>query len=107
MPRRHRMSATPASSQPGASGNSTMGVPYALAVHTRSESTWDSTRADSRYSRARNASPRLAFTSNPASTLASEATGDGPEYRYGGAATFMRSFNAVGSATNASSEEYA
>ena len=42
-----------------------------------------------------------------ASVVASEATGEGPEYRYGGAATFRTSFSRVGSARNASSEEYA
>src|SRR2546429_495570 len=107
MPRRHSTSATVVSSQPRASGSSMTGVPYVLAVHIPRASTWDSTRMDSRDSRARSTSPRLAFTSNPASTVASDATGDGPEYRYGGAATFMRSFTAVGSATNASSDEYA
>jgi hypothetical protein len=36
--------------------------------------------------------------------VASEATGEGPEYRYGGAATFRTSFNRVGTARNDSSE---
>ena len=39
--------------------------------------------------------------------VASEATGEGPEYRYGGAATFRTFFRCVGRARNASSEEYA
>jgi hypothetical protein len=39
--------------------------------------------------------------------VASEATGDGPEYRYGGAATLSSSLTSVGQATNASSDEYA
>ena len=39
--------------------------------------------------------------------VASDATGDGPEYRYGGAATFSTSFSRVGSARNESSELYA
>ena len=36
---------------------------------------------------------------------ASEATGDGPENRYGGARTLSASLSRVGSARNASSEE--
>ena len=39
--------------------------------------------------------------------VASEATGDGPEYRYGGASTFRTSFSLVGRARKASSDEYA
>ena len=39
-------------------------------------------------------------------SVASDATGDGPEYRYGGAATFRTSFRRVGSARNESSELY-
>ena len=45
------------------------------------------------------------LTSKPASTVASEATGDGPEYRYGGAATLSRFLSSVGQAMNASSDE--
>jgi hypothetical protein len=48
----------------------------------------------------------LAFTSRPAIVVAREATGDGPEYRYGGAATLSTFFRRVGSARNDSSEEY-
>ncbi len=54
---------------------------------------------------ARSASPRLSLTSKPARTVASEATGDGPEYRYGGAATLSRSLTSVGQAMKASSDE--
>ena len=39
--------------------------------------------------------------------MASEATGDGPEYRYGGAATLSICLTSVGQAMNASSDEYA
>jgi hypothetical protein len=47
------------------------------------------------------------LTSRPVSVVASEATGDGPEYRYGGARTFRTSFSLVGRARNANSDEYA
>ena len=53
----------------------------------------------------RSASPRRSLTSKPASTVASDATGDGPEYRYGGAATLSRSLTSVGQAMKASSDE--
>ena len=59
------------------------------------------------YRSPRSASPRRSLTSRPASTVASDATGDGPEYRYGGAATFSRCLTSVGQAMNASSDEYA
>ena len=54
---------------------------------------------------ARSSSPRASLTSKPARTVASEAVGDGPEYRYGGAAVFSRFFSSVGHATNAASDE--
>ena len=38
-------------------------------------------------------------------TVASDATGDGPEYRYGGAAVFRTCLSAVGHAMNASGDE--
>ena len=56
---------------------------------------------------ARSASPRCSLTSNPLRTVASDATGEGPEYRYGGAATLSSSLTSVGQAMNASSDEYA
>ena len=55
--------------------------------------------------RVRSASPRRSLTSKPASTVASDATGDGPEYRYGGAATLSSCLTSVGQAMNASSDE--
>ena len=39
--------------------------------------------------------------------MASDATGDGPEYRYGGAAILRAVFSSVGHAMNASRDEYA
>ena len=57
------------------------------------------------WSTLRSSSPRRSLTLKPSRTLASEATGDGPEYRYGGAATFSRSFTSVGQAMKANSEE--
>lgn len=53
----------------------------------------------------RSSSPRVALTSKPASTVAREAIGDGPEYRYGGAPTFSMALTSGGQATKASSEE--
>ena len=64
-----------------------------------------SSRAVSACSRARSASPRCSLTSKPASTVASDATGDGPEYRYGDAATLSICLTSVGQAMNASSDE--
>ena len=60
-----------------------------------------------RVKRRAQASPRRSLTSKPASTVASDATGEGPEYRYGGAATFSSCLTSVGQAMNASSDEYA
>ncbi|MFD0638786.1 hypothetical protein ACFQ9X_51700 [Catenulispora yoronensis] len=37
--------------------------------------------------------PRSRFTLNPANTVANDAVGDGPEYKYGAAANFKYSFN--------------
>ena len=58
-----------------------------------------------RHRSARSASPRVRLTSRPASVVASEATGEGPEYRYGGASTLSASFSREGSAMNASNDE--
>ena len=41
----------------------------------------------------------------PTSVVASDATGDGPEYRYGGAAVFSNRFSSGGQARNAASDE--
>src|SRR6188508_1130225 len=59
-----------------------------------------------RYRSARIASPRLALTSMPDRTVASDAVGAGPEYRYGGAATLRWFLSQVGRARKASSDEY-
>src|SRR3954469_22025734 len=59
-----------------------------------------------RYRSPRIASPRLALTSMPDRTVASEAVGAGPEYRYGGAETLRWFFSQVGRARKASSDEY-
>ena len=83
------------------------GNPDRFGVWTSSASRWSSTRRLSRYRCVRSASPRAALTSRPASTVASEAVGTGPEYRYGGAAIFRCSFTGVGHATKASRDEYA
>ena len=72
-----------------------------------SPSSASSTRCVMRYSSPRTAFPRVRFTCRPDKAVARDATGDGPEYRYGGASTFSASFIAVGSAMNASNEEYA
>src|SRR5262249_61879284 len=59
-------------------------------------STVSSTRPVRRQSSARMASPRRSLTSKPARTVASEATGDGPEYRYGGAGALGRALSSGG-----------
>ena len=51
--------------------------------------------------------PDCSLTSSPVSTVASDAIGEGPEYRYGGAAVFSRRFNSGGHVRKAASEEYA
>ena len=51
-------------------------------------------------------SPRFSFTSKPDSTVASDATGDGPEYRYGEAAVLSSRFSSFGQAMKAASDEY-
>ena len=56
---------------------------------------------------ARSSSPRLALTCSPSSVLASEAIGDGPEYRYGGAVILSSRLTGDGQAMKASSDEYA
>src|SRR5919202_1597162 len=106
MPRSHRNSPTAWMSWPGASGNSTIGRVPVFGVYRPSARTWSSTFIVLRYRSARMASPRMSLTSRPASTVASDAVGDGPEYRYGGAATLRWFFIQVGSARNAISDEY-
>src|SRR5690348_8195045 len=91
---------------PSCNGSSTIGVSPVFGVYRPSARTWSRTFIVLRYRSARIASPRLSFTSRPASTVASDAVGDGPEYRYGGAATLRWFFSHVGSARNASSDEY-
>jgi len=45
------------------------------------------------------------LTWSPTSTLAREATGDGPEYRYGGAVTLRSRLSSGGQAMKASNDE--
>src|SRR4051794_39650729 len=66
------------------SGISMIGKPERFGVWTPMRSSACRTRSVSRQSSARIASPRVSLTSRPARTVASDATGDGPEYRYGG-----------------------
>ena len=54
---------------------------------------------------ARSSSPRLALTFSPSSVLASEAIGDGPEYRYGGAVILSSRLTGDGQAMKVSSDE--
>ena len=83
-----------------------IGKPERFGVSTPRRSRQSSTRAVCRAQHARAARRRgVSLTSKPASTVASEATGDGPEYRYGGAATLSRSLTSVGQAMKASSDE--
>ena len=84
-----------------------IGSPERLGVETPASRSQSSTRAVRSNNRLRSSSPRRSLTSSPASTVASDATGEGPEYRYGGAATLSICLTSVGHAMNASSEEYA
>src|ERR1700730_11596175 len=86
---------------------SMMGNPDSLGVAMPSSSRASRTLRVLRWRSARMASPRRSFTSRPDRTVASDATGAGPEYRYGGAATFRKFLIGVGQAMNARSDEYA
>src|ERR1041384_1255551 len=90
-----------------ASGTSMIGKPERFGVCTPSRSRCSRTVVVLRQSEARTASPLRSLTSRPASTVASEAVGDGPEYRYGGAAVFNRRFSSGGQVRKAASDEYA
>jgi hypothetical protein len=61
------------------SGISMIGKPERFGVWTPARSRALRTLSVSRHSSARIASPRCSLTSSPASTVASDATGDGPE----------------------------
>jgi hypothetical protein len=93
-------------SSPAASGSSMTGVSPTFGVKTPRPRTWSRTFMVLRYRSARIASPRFSLTSKPAMTVASDAVGAGPEYRYGGAATLRWFFSQVGRARKASSDEY-
>ena len=82
-----------------------MGNPDRFGVCAPSRSRQSSTAAVFRQRSARIASPRVSFTSSPASVVASEATGEGPEYRYEGAAVLSNRFSSGGQARNAAREE--
>ena len=82
-----------------------IGKPDSLGVRTPISRSAPSTRAVLPWMSARSASPRLRLTSSPASTVAIDATGDGPEYRYGGASSLIAFFSLVGSAMKASRDE--
>jgi hypothetical protein len=56
-------------------------------------------------STARSSSPLASLTWSPTSTPASDATGDGPEYRYGGAVILSRRLSSGGQAMKASRDE--
>src|SRR6187200_2740271 len=90
-----------------ASGTSMMGKPDRLGVWTPSRSSSLSTAAVLRQRSARMASPRFSFTSRPTRTVARDAIGDGPEYRYGGAAVFSRRLRSGEQVRKAASDEYA
>ena len=82
-----------------------IGKPDWLGVLMPSSWSRSSTRAVRRWSCDRSWSPRSSLTRRPSSTVASEATGDGPEYRYGGAAVLSTCLSGVGQAMKASSDE--
>src|SRR3954466_9452927 len=68
------------------SGTSMIGKPERFGVATPRPCSVSRIRAVMAWRWPRRASPRRSLTSKPARTVASEATGDGPEYRYGGGA---------------------
>src|SRR5207244_13496943 len=82
-------------------------MPVRFCLVTSSRSRQSRTAYVLRQISARMASPRLSFTSSPVMTVASDAIGDGPEYRYGGAAVFRSRFSSGGQVRNAASDEYA
>src|SRR5919197_984139 len=94
-------------SSPCASGTSMIGKPEVFGVWAPRRSRHSSTVAVLRHSEARIFSPRSSFTCRPARVVASEATGEGPEYRYGGAAVLSSRLSSLGQATKAAREEYA
>src|SRR5260370_23662480 len=94
-------------SSESASAISMIGNPEWFGVAMLPSSSASRTRRVLRWRSARMASPRHSFTARPARTVASDATGDGPEYRYGGAATFRKVLTEVWQAMKASSDEYA
>src|SRR3954454_18329226 len=106
MPRSQSSLPTASMSSPAASGSSITGVVPTFGVKTPSPRTWSRTFLVLRCRSARIASPRFSLTDRPASTVASDAVGAGPEYRYGGAETLRWFFSQVGRARKASSEEY-
>ena len=75
-----------------ASGTSIIGCPERFGVWIPSSSRHSRTVAVFCHRSARSTSPRFLFRSNPASVVAREAIGDGPEYRYGGAAVLSERF---------------
>jgi hypothetical protein len=82
------------------------GKPERFGVCAPRRSRQSRTVAVLRQRSARIASPRVSLTSRPASVVASDATGDGPESRYGGAAVLSRRFSSGGHARKAAREEY-
>src|SRR3954449_690258 len=106
MPRSHSSLPTSSMSSPAASGSSITGVLPVFGVKTPRPRTWSRTFIVLRYRSARMSSPRFSFTDRPARTVASEAVGAGPEYRYGGAETLRWFLSQVGRARKARSDEY-
>jgi len=94
-----------ARSSASASGTSTIGNPEWLRVNAPSFSSWSRIRRVLAHRIARRSSPLVSLTWSPTSTLARDATGDGPEYRYGGAVILMSRLSSGGQATKASSDE--
>src|SRR4029077_13465206 len=81
------------------------GKPDRFGVCAPSRSRHSRTRSVLRQRSARIESPRSSLTARPESVVASDATGEGPEYRYGGAAVFSNRFSSGGQARNAASDE--
>src|SRR4051794_41969404 len=89
------------------SGTSMIGKPERFGVATPRPCSVSRIRAVMAWRWPRRASPRRSLTSKPARTVARDATGDGPEHRYGGGADLGRSLAPVGRGADARTDEEA
>src|SRR4051794_41936185 len=87
------------------SGTSMIGKPERFGVATPRPCSVSRIRAVMAWRWPRRASPRRSLTSKPARTVASDATGDGPEYRYGGGGALHRALTSLGGGGDAPRHE--